>query len=88
MRFTGYGETWLYSGTPDYALGTSLCYRRDWWAGHRFPALQIAEDGAFVKQAVLHGQFIAVDAGDLMYATTHDANTSPRTMSGSRWIKL
>jgi len=85
LRFIGYGDTWLYSGN---FAGTTLAYRRDWWMGHRFPSKHIAEDEGFIKDAMLHGEFSSSDAGDLMYATNHDQNTSPRAMHGSKWRKL
>ena len=48
MRFTDGLRWWKYEGTRNYALGTSLCYRRSWWREHSFPAIQIGEDNAMV----------------------------------------
>lgn len=88
LEYKGAERWWLYAGKPEFALGTSLVYRRDWWAGHKFPALQIAEDSAFVEVAGKAGELIVANAGDFMYATVHDGNTCPRVMSGSKWKEL
>ena len=76
MRFTDGVRWWNYEGTRNYALGTSLCYRRDWWSTHRFPVVQVGEDNQFVAAAYA--------AGELMYATNHAGNTSPRKL-GDNW---
>lgn len=85
MRFTDGNHWWRYRGFPAYALGTSLCYRRDWWARHHFPALQVGEDNGFVEAAVAARQLVTADAGDLMWATIHPTNTSPRNLRGANW---
>lgn len=87
MRFAG-SDVWEYRGGPECTLGTSLCYRRDWWRAHPFPTLQVGEDGEFVGSALRMGQLTAVDAGDLMTASIHPGNTSPRQLSGSNWRRL
>ena len=87
MRFTDGPNWWQYAGTHDYSLGTSLCYRREWWRAHPFEPIQVGEDNRFVMEAALAGQLATADAGQFMYASIHEGNTSPRTM-GSSWIKL
>lgn len=87
MRFTDGQRWWKYEGTPDYIIGTSLCYWKSWWEAHRFPALQVGEDNAFRTEAFEARKLIAVDAGDRMYATNHPGNTSPRRLS-SNWKAL
>jgi hypothetical protein len=87
MRFTDGSRWWKYLGTRNYALGTSLCYRREWWEVNKFPALQIGEDNAFVENAARRRQLVTEDAGELMYATIHPGNTSPRN-KGSNWKAL
>jgi glycosyltransferase involved in cell wall biosynthesis len=83
MRFTD-GERWYkYIGTQNYALGTSLCYRKDWWAVNRFQALQVGEDNHFVSSAHAARRLVTADAGDLMYATIHKGNTSPRSFGSN-----
>jgi O-antigen biosynthesis protein len=87
MRFKDGERWWQYRGTTNYALGTSLCYRRDWWRARRFRSLQVGEDNQFVSEADALGQLITADAGELMYATIHAGNTSPRKM-GSAFLRL
>lgn len=87
MRFTDGASWWQYEGAPNYALGTSLCYRLDWWRTHRFPTLQVGEDNAFVADAFSGGQLATVDASGHMWATIHSGNTSKRSM-GSNWKRL
>lgn len=87
MRFTDGTVWWQYRGDPHYALGTSLCYWRHWWDAHRFRAVQVGEDNTFVAEAWQAQQLQTADAGELMYATNHAQNTSPRT-TGTNWIKL
>ena len=85
MRFVAAdGQWWQYDGTAGYALGTSLCYRRGWWRNHPFPGLQIGEDNAMVAMAHAAGELVTADAGELMHATIHPGNTSPRKL-GSAW---
>lgn len=86
MRFTDGVKWWQYTGAPNYVVGTSLCYRRDWWQDHPFPAKSVGEDGDFVMMAAQAGALdVAPDAGPLMHATIHDGNTSPRLLGGDNW---
>jgi hypothetical protein len=84
MRFTDGAKWWKYEGTRNYALGTSLCYRREWWQKHPFESKNIGEDNAFVAVASAAKQLISDDAGELMVAMNHPGNTSPRSM-GDNW---
>ena len=79
MRFTDGQKWWTYHGVPDFALGTSLCYRRDWWESHPFPDKHIQEDCHFVYAAQDARQIVVAEAGDLMHATIHAGNTSCRS---------
>lgn len=90
MRFTNGSRWWRYTYGygPIYSLGTALCYRRDWWVTHPFKPIQVEEDVLFVKAAQNAGQILAADAGDLMYATIHDQNTSPRSIRGGFWKEI
>lgn len=85
MKFTNGKEWWKYQGTSNYSLGTSLCYWKSWWEKHPFPGKNIGEDNEFVSAAAreLHTE----DAGELMHATIHSGNTSPR-LFGSNWKAL
>jgi hypothetical protein len=78
LRFTN-GVRWHeYCGADNYAPGTTLMYRRDWWEKHPFPDLQVGEDAAFVKAAAQEDQLITTNAGNHMYATVHPGNTAPK----------
>lgn len=88
MRFTDGRRNWQYSGSAGYALGTSLCYRRDFWQVNRFPPEQVGEDNSFVARARARGAIVSVDAGDLMFATIHGGNTSPRQLTGGNWRQI
>lgn len=89
MRFTDGSQWWQYQGPTKYALGTSLVYWREWWKMHRFAEIQVGEDNGFVAQATARGGLVSADAGEMMWATIHSGNTSPRgNPSGSSWMKL
>ena len=87
MRFTDGDGWWQYQGKRDYALGTSLCYRREWWQSNLFKPAAIGEDNQMVYAAQAAQQIVSEDAGELMYATIHPGNTSPR-MIADNWKKL
>jgi glycosyltransferase involved in cell wall biosynthesis len=88
MLFEGRGETWMYRKQPPYAIGTSLMYRREFWRRNPFRDVQVAEDEAFVRQAIREGVLVSTDAGDMMRATNHAGNTSPRVFVGKNWSKV
>lgn len=88
LFLNAYDDTaWKYHGHSQYyALGTSLAYRREWWASNPFPltrrvdqhtetALIVGEDNAMVNAAKRAGQIITVDADKRMVARIHDGNT-------------
>ncbi len=88
MLFTDGKDWWSYDGIGNWAIGTSLCYRKDWWVAHPFLSLQVGEDGQFVGEAQGQKQIVAIPAGDLMTATVHSGNTSPRRLADYGWRKL
>jgi glycosyltransferase involved in cell wall biosynthesis len=88
MPFTDGEQWWRYKGAANYALGTSLCYRKSWWSIHKFSAKQIGEDGDFAREADTAGQLMSVDAGELMVASIHKGNTSPRRLIGDQWSRV
>lgn len=87
MRFTDGTRWWKYEGTHNYAVGTSLCYRKKAWEQIKFPAIQVGEDNQFIAEAFSRGWLVTADAGELMHATNHAGNTSPR-MIGDNWKLL
>lgn len=85
------GDCWFkYCGYGDYAIGTSLMYRKSWWTDHPFrdggPGYQanVGEDSEFVKAAQRLGQLATVDADTLMYARIHATNTSIKAIDGAQ----
>ncbi len=73
----------VYEGESRYVLGTSLLYRKDYWAAHRFNGIDVGEDNTFVRRA--RGVLKVHDGFGLMVATTHKNGTSPRQL-GKRWV--
>jgi len=88
MLFKQGAEQWLYKNRPPYAIGTSFCFYKSWWQAHRFPEKHVAEDEGFYIAARDHGQLVSVDAGDMMYATIHKDNTSPRDLKKTYWTRI
>lgn len=85
MHFTDGTSWWKYTHSDHFAIGTSLCYRRNWWEAHRFIDAQKDEDGAFEREADKHCQLFSVPAGRLMVASVHPGNTSPRSFDQAAW---
>ena len=59
-----------YRGTPH---GASFCYRKDWWAWHRFED-NCLEDTEFGHAAARAEQFVGVDARKFMVVRAHSSN--------------
>lgn len=85
LKFTDGSRWWMYRGDPAFPVGTSLCFRKDWWEQSPFPHLAIASDVPFAYSAMRAGQADVIDAGDLMYANMHPDSTNKRSMAGSCW---
>lgn len=88
MRFldVSTGQWWMYSNKWTwFALGTSLMYRRAFWARHRFPILTMGEDTIFIDKARRENALVSVDANGRMWARKHPGNTAPKAMRGSFW---
>jgi O-antigen biosynthesis protein len=80
-------QAWLYSGRQNWALGTTLCYRRSYWSSNKFPNDQVGEDMEFVKRAARQQKMFGRESGGLMVARNHGANTSGR-YAGRGWSKI
>lgn len=86
MLFTDGRGWWKYFGTPNFCMGNSLLFRREWWEKHPFRSNQhVGSDVMFQAEAGNHA--VSVDAGELMVASIHPNNTSPRNL-GSPYKKL
>lgn len=80
------GQAWRYNGRRNYAVGTSLMYRRAYWERHRFPEMQIGEDSQFVHSAA-PGVVYAIDGERRMVARIHKGTTAPK-LGGREWVKV
>jgi glycosyltransferase involved in cell wall biosynthesis len=92
MKFTD-GKRWWHYRTLHlgFAMPTSLCFTKAYWAKHHFEDMQSGQDEAFVTEAVREKQLAAQGDLDLMYATIHPGNTSPRpvkSVKSGNWIPL
>ena len=64
-----------YTGPGAYASGSTQCFRRSWWLGHKYPDLKTAEDSTFAMGAARAGQLASKPAGEMMVARGHSRNT-------------
>lgn len=85
-----YWDRWYQFQYPEsgFVLGTSLMFRRDWWAKHPFPEVQVGEDVAFCQAAAAENQLAEVPDLGLMYASLHRGNTSPKKVNQAGWTSL
>lgn len=88
MLFTDGTGWWRYRGAPDFCMGTSLCFTREWWEKHPFRAVQIGSDVLFQAEAAAAKQVATVDAGELMVASIHSRNSSPRNLQSAPFEKV
>jgi glycosyltransferase involved in cell wall biosynthesis len=68
-----------YQGGPNYALGTSLCFTRDYWKSSPFKTCSTGEDSIFIRKAQLDKSIASVDGGQMMVARVHPNSASKRT---------
>ena len=87
MVFTDGKKRWRYNGDPQFALGTSLVYRMDWWRAHKFVSRNVGEDNEAVSEAWNARQLVTAHGGDLMTAWMHPGNTSPK-VPGANWEEI
>lgn len=88
LKFTDGRQWWQWLGWDNFAIATSLMFQKDWWADHRFREVQSGQDEAFATQAFQLGQLAVEPDRNLMYATIHPGNTSPRNPNGPQWKEL
>lgn len=73
------GRVCIYKSRQPYALGSSLCFKREWGLQHGFPESRaVGSDYKFVQEAIKHKQLADVPRLDLMVARIHSGNTSPK----------
>lgn len=73
-----------------FALGTSLCYRKDWWMTHPFLPMQVGEDLKFFQEAMRGaGRYVhTVPGGQMMVARVHDHQTSRKALTSERYCPI
>ena len=77
------------SAVPQYAVGTTMCYRKRFWQIHCFPAKSYAEDNALVYTARNENQLIAVDGRQMMIVRSHASCTSsPQSLRQNTWPEV
>ncbi len=82
----GSGGRWRYFLRESYVLGTSLCFWKSYWRQNKFPDLASGEDIEFCNKAL--PVLIGTNARDLMYATIHPGNQSPRQLQTAQYTAL
>ncbi len=71
-----------------YALGTSLMFLKSFWAAHPFDEMKsLGSDNAFGRVAREAHQFITEDAGQLMFARVHSANSNEKKMNAYQRVR-
>jgi len=75
------------SSSPFYSLGSALCFTRAYWQAHPFANCSNGEDNIFIQPARNVRRIACVDAGDMMVARIHAANTVNRS-SAKHWPKV
>lgn len=87
MKFTDGRRWWKNRNIRSWAFDSSLVYRRDFWERHKFSPVNDGLEMAFRDAAWREGELVSVDAGDMMHASIHPGNTSPRAI-GEGWEDL
>jgi ADP-heptose:LPS heptosyltransferase/glycosyltransferase involved in cell wall biosynthesis len=64
--------------------GSSLCYRRAFWAKNRFREINVGEDARFVWES-RGARLFALDDPTFHVGIIHGANVSPKRTGGSYW---
>jgi glycosyltransferase involved in cell wall biosynthesis len=72
-----------YRGSRNYAVGTSQVYRKQFWARHRFPAVDIGYDNFLCKKANDFDQVVCSNGGRMVVARIHPQNVSGPSRVGS-----
>lgn len=82
-------QAWIYNnGDSNFALGTSLMFRREWWARNQWDfRFNIGSDNVFAARAGNKKQLtVSSSMMDLMVSRNHGKNTNPRNY-GMKWKK-
>lgn len=85
---TSTAHQYSFRGNHPYAIGTSLCYWKDWWASHPFEKKNTGEDNDFVNLAVNYRSIISAPGGQMMVCRQHAKSTSQRSIGGSSFPQV
>lgn len=93
VLFSDGRQTWVYHCPKSrqdgnelnrWVIGASLMYYREFWRAHPFRTeCRCGEDGDFMSVARDLGALISADGMDMLTASIHPGNTSPRNLSGT-----
>ncbi len=80
-------KPYLYKCNPNtWAVGTSLCFQKSWWAAHRFSESKYQrEDNGFSNDARNAREIITVPCDGKMVARIHANNTVPKHAYNWTW---
>src|SRR5579885_2632946 len=91
MKFTDGSDWWQYRGSNGFGIATSMMFTKDLWRAQPFTdsgdRAQCGQDEDFWNAAKRKGLTVSDEDKDLMYATIHAGNTSPRKTSTSSEFK-
>jgi glycosyltransferase involved in cell wall biosynthesis len=83
----GIGKAWRYTYPAWQRLwlsGSSLCFTRAFWIGHRFPPLDLGEDAKFVWSGQPEHMAVLPD-NTFHVGIIHGGNVSPKRTIGAYW---
>ena len=81
------GRGWQYaypSGQKLWLSGSTLCYRREFWADNRFAGVNVGEDARFVWAGRAAQMSVLADA-TFHVGIIHSDNVSPKQTAGAYW---
>jgi hypothetical protein len=81
------GRGWQYNYPASQRLwlsGSSLCYRREFWASNRFASVDVGEDARFVWAGRPEQMHVLPDE-TFHVGIIHDGNVSPKRTGGAYW---
>lgn len=84
------GQAWQYIYPPGrrfWLNGSTLCYRRSFWARHPFDNLNIGEDARFVWSGRPEQMLVLTDS-TFHVGIIHDHNVAPKKTNGAYWQAL
>jgi glycosyltransferase involved in cell wall biosynthesis len=84
MKFTDGKQWWEYQGIKSVGVGTSLCFKKEYWKTSQFPEKNLAEDNDFILESVRARKYIAEATHDMMFAAMHPGGTSPHDLTPGR----